>query len=99
MSVIRRTSRHLFEPGIIVGTPGAIARLELSRISPATLLSRHLAGDWGEVDESDRQENNLAVENGQRIMSVYEMAGSGEVVWIITEHDRSVTTLLLPEDY
>ncbi len=99
MSVIHRSSHHLFEPGIIVGTPGALARLEESHVSPASLLSRHLSGDWGEVDDSDRQENQAALANGWRIMSVYELPGTAEVVWVITEHDRSVTTLLLPEEY
>jgi hypothetical protein len=99
MSAIRHTNHLLFHPGLIVGTPGAIALLEGSHISPAELVSRHLSGDWGTIDEHDRLENDFAVENGLRIMSVYEMPDSGEVVWIITECDRSVTTLLLPEEY
>ncbi len=99
MPAIRHTSQQLFHAGIIVGTPGAIALLEASHISPSELLSRHLSGDWGTIDEEDRLENDLAVANGMRIMSVYEMPESGEVVWIITECDRSVTTLLLPEEY
>jgi hypothetical protein len=99
MDSTRHNTCHLFEPGIIVGTPGAIALLERYGISPGELLSRHLAGDWGEVNQSDRQENCFALENGLRIMSVYRMPGSAEVIWIITECDRSATTLLRPEDY
>jgi len=95
----RHNTCHLFEPGIIVGTPGAIALLERYGISPGEFLTRHLAGDWGEVNDTDRQENYFALEHGLRIMSVYRIPGSTEVVWIIKECDRSVTTLLRPEDY
>ena len=61
-------------------------------------LIRHLEGDWGQVCESDRQLNDSAIQDGGRIMSEY-CSGNGVRFWIITEYDRSVTTILLPSDY
>jgi hypothetical protein len=63
-----------------------------------TGLQRHQAGDWGDMDEDDRQANNCALTDGSRLFSVYHSA-NGVKFWIITEADRSVTTVLLPEDY
>ncbi len=62
------------------------------------LIRRHASGDWGDLDEEDKQENNLSLERGFRIFSAYNTS-SGMRVWIITEADRSVSTVLLPEDY
>ena len=62
------------------------------------LIDRHVSGDWGDLDEHDRGENQLALEKGFRIFSVYN-TGSGIKLYIITEADRSYTTALLPEDY
>jgi hypothetical protein len=61
-------------------------------------LARHAKGDWGDVDEADRKENELSLEKGFRLLSVYKDRG-GTKFWIITEADRSATTVLLPEDY
>jgi hypothetical protein len=66
--------------------------------NPAALLKRHVTGDWGELDEEDRRENELSVANGFRLLSSYILS-SGAKIWIITEADRSVTTLLLPSEY
>ena len=63
-----------------------------------SFLSRHANGDWGEVDEHDRQANVYAVEHGLRVLSAYTLS-SGEKIWIITEADRSRTTILLPSEY
>jgi len=60
-------------------------------------LARHAAGDWGDVDEHDRKENEMSLREGYRLLSVYH-AGD-QRFWIITEADRSATTVLLPEDY
>lgn len=60
-------------------------------------LHRHAQGDWGEVCEEDKAQNDLALERGERILSSYTV--SGKTIWIITEWDRSVTTILFPEDY
>ena len=61
-------------------------------------LMRHAAGDWGDVCPEDRQENELSLQKGYRLFSVYRSA-AGVKFWIITEWDRSVTTVLMPEDY
>ena len=61
-------------------------------------IARHLRGDWGELDKDDRRENDLSLEKGFRLVSVYRTA-AGLRFYIITEHDRSVTTILLPDEY
>lgn len=67
------------------------------RIDPLQLLSRHVRGDWGDLTEEDKQENELSVREGFRILSAY---GQGsQRLWVITKADRSVTTILLPEEY
>jgi hypothetical protein len=86
----------LFRLGHIVATPNALAQLTPQDM--LTALQRHLAGDWGDVDEPDRQENELSLEKGRRLLSVYH-AASGVKFWIITGAGRQVTTVLLPEDY
>jgi hypothetical protein len=57
-----------------------------------------VTGDWGDLEDEDKKENNFSVELGFRILSVYELETGGKV-WVITEYDRSVTTILLPEEY
>ena len=88
----------LFELGQIVATPGALRALQKAEQLPAEFLDRHVAGDWGDLCEEDQQENAFSVRHGFRILSAYTTA-AGEKIWIITEADRSATTLLLPEDY
>jgi len=61
-------------------------------------LKRHLAGDWGDVCDEDRVANELALQNGERLFSVYKKEGL-PTIWIITEWDRSITTALFPEEY
>ena len=87
-----------FSLGQIVATPGALEALEEAGERPATLLKRHIAGDWGEMDEHDRRENDRSLEDGCRLLSAYTLA-TGTKLWIITEADRSSTTLLLPSEY
>jgi hypothetical protein len=65
---------------------------------PDTFLSRHANGDWGVANEHDRQTNEYAVEHGLRVLSAYKLR-NGQKLWIITEADRSSTTILLPEEY
>ena len=91
-------SRIKFSPGSIVATPGALAALEASGDHPTAYLVRHIAGDWGDVDEHDRRENELSLVHGFRLLSAYAL-NSGTKIWVITEADRSVTTILLPEEY
>jgi len=87
-----------FPLGQIVATPGALEALHEAGERPADLLRRHLAGDWGELDEHDRQENERSLQDGCRLLSAYTLT-SGARLWIITEADRSSTTLLLPSEY
>ncbi len=85
-----------FPLGQTVITPNALRRLQPDEVLGA--LMRHAAGDWGDVCPEDRQENELSLREGFRLFSVYHSA-SDEKFWIITEADRSATTVLLPEDY
>lgn len=87
----------LFELGRVVGTPAALAALEEAGVEPLELLRRHASGDWGVVPKEDARENELSVERGYRVISSYSVGE--EKVWIITEADRSVTTILLPGEY
>jgi len=90
-------SKNRFDLGQIVATPGALELLERAGVNPLTLVRRHVTGDWGEVPPEDARENEFSVENGYRILSSYTVGG--EKIWIITEADRSATTLLLPSEY
>ena len=85
-----------FPLGQTVATPNALSMLTPDDILHA--LARHQSGDWGDMCEEDRNENNLSLEKGFRLFSVYH-AKNGVKFWIITEADRSVTTILMPEDY
>lgn len=87
-----------FSLGQVVATPGALEALASSNQSPEEFLKRHLSGDWGDVCEDDRQANEDALLHGERLLSSYRTSKSVKL-WIITEADRSATTLLLPEEY
>lgn len=82
--------------GQVVATPAAFDILTQPDILAA--LRRHSSGDWGEVDADDKAANDAALQDGTRLLSAYESA-DGVKFWIITEADRSSTTVLLPEDY
>ena len=88
----------LFQLGEVVATPGAVEAMQQLNVEPLTLLQRHVTGDWGDVCEEDAQSNTDAVQYGDRILSSY-VIGTSTKVWLITEWDRSVTTLLLPSEY
>ncbi|GIW76734.1 MAG: hypothetical protein KatS3mg104_1797 [Phycisphaerae bacterium] len=85
-----------FPLGHLVITQNALDVLD--ETSVAECVARHAAGDWGELCEADRRENERALLCGLRLFSVYCDA-AGRKLYVITEHDRSVTTVLLPEDY
>ena len=85
-----------FQLGRTVITRNALERLTNNDVQ--TAVARHGAGDWGEVCPQDRRENELSLREGFRLLSVYQ-SKAGEKFWVITEADRSVTTILLPEDY
>ena len=87
-----------FTLGQVVATPGALEALEEAGQLPQEFLHRHVVGDWGDLDAHDRQANERAVHGGDRIFSAYHTK-AGTKVWVITEYDRSVTTLLLPSEY
>ncbi len=88
----------LFDLGQTVATPGAIDALQECNVSPTSLLCRHQCGNWGDLCEEDIAENNYALSHGYRLFSSYQITDAIKI-WVITEADRSVTTLLLPEDY
>jgi hypothetical protein len=91
-------SKRLFPLGHCVATPGALEALAAAGQTPKQLLDRHLSGDWGEVDGEDQQANQDALVHGERLLSAYRTT-SGVRLWVITEADRSATTILLPEEY
>ncbi len=91
--------RPLFPLGRLMATPGALDALDRW---PLDLLVRHVRGDWGDLDEEDHRANWQALRDGARIFSAYNTQGKdGKTVrvWVITEADRSATTVLLPEEY
>ena len=101
-----------FPLGQIVATPGALELLQETGFSAAALISRHVHGDWGDLCEEDRTENEFAVTRRLRILSCYRLVDAARLaatptekrsslptLWIISEADRSVTTLLRPSDY
>jgi len=93
-----KADEPLFPLGRIVATPGAFDALARANQSPQEFLNRHVTGDWGELGEEDKAENNYSLKHGFRILSSYKTA-AGEKLWLITESDRSLTTLLQPEEY
>lgn len=84
-----------FPPGQLVSTRGALDGFTTEEIEAA--LTRHCAGDWGDLCEEDKAENERALQEGSRLLSSYKL-GAREL-WIITEADRSATTVLLPSEY
>ncbi|KVH79554.1 hypothetical protein WJ42_06040 [Burkholderia cepacia] len=87
-----------FKLGRIFATPAALEIIAEAYVSIIDLLIRHMRGDWGDLSEADRQQNELSVDAGLRLLSSYVLPG-GQTVWVITEWDRSTTTFLLPGDY
>lgn len=98
MNIQRKGQQPLFRLGTVLLTPGAILALVEAQQSALDLLERHACGDWGEMPLEDRQANERALQKGGRLFSGYTLT-TGRRLWIITEFDRSVTTLLLPMEY
>ncbi|RYC77605.1 hypothetical protein BFJ63_vAg19522, partial [Fusarium oxysporum f. sp. narcissi] len=97
--VLNVASQARLAPGHLVMTCGIDALVQQGRLNPAPYLCRHLSGDWGDLDDSDRRQNDAALRSGEdRLFSSYQVAPDLKL-WIITEWDRSVTTLLLPSEY
>ena len=91
--------KPLFPLERIVSTPGALDALAAEGADAVALITRHVSGDWGDLVKDDRNENELSVKEGFRILSAYMLPKTGVKLWIITEADRSATTLLLPDEY
>jgi hypothetical protein len=87
----------LFTTGSIVATPAALTFCEKHNVNPQTLIGRHIGGDWGDLAQADIKANADALAYDDRILSSYNIGSSK--VWLITEWDRSYTTILMPEDY
>lgn len=86
-----------FEPGEIIITEGANFSLAIRNRHPVQLLARHVEGDWGKLDEHDVMENEQSADQGGRIFSRYVV--DDQPFYVITEANRSVTTILLPDEY
>ena len=93
-----QTETKLFPLGRTLATPGALEALEQSGQDAGEFLCRHQSGDWGDLSKEDKQENDYSVDKRLRILSAYHTS-RGEKLWVITEADRSVTTILLPSEY
>ncbi|WP_284087407.1 hypothetical protein [Acinetobacter nosocomialis] len=91
------TRQRLFALGQVVSTPNALAFAESHKIDLLQLLNRHQTGDWGDLEDDDKEANEEALVNDTRIFSSYSIAE--DKIWIITEADRSFTTFLMPSDY
>jgi len=91
------TSPPLFNLGQVVATPGALTKMNALNIQPTDLLMRHVTGDWSNMGEEDCLSNQEAVQQGFRVFSAFVF--NEQKLWVITEADRSSTTILLPEEY
>ena len=89
---------YKFPLGQVVATPGVIDALSTAGQTPLEFIARHATGDWGELDEDDRLENERSLKTGCRLLSAYSLKNRTKI-WVITEADRSSTTLLLPGEY
>lgn len=87
-----------FSLGQVVATPGALAAFEQSGEQPLDYVRRHQSGDWGDLCDEDRQENEFSLLHGFRLLSAYKLR-NGAKIWVISEADRSSTTILLPSEY
>ncbi|CAJ9899705.1 Type I restriction-modification system methyltransferase subunit [Burkholderia pseudomallei] len=92
------SSEPLFPPGRVVMTVGVDELIKTGRLNPYPYLFCHLRGDWGDLCDEDRRRNDAAVNSGERLFSEYKVSPS-LTLWIITEADRSATTVLLPSEY
>jgi hypothetical protein len=95
MPVTLMAATPRFQLGQLAATTGALAAFTPEEVAQS--VQRHAQGDWGEICKSDAAQNQRALKHGGRLMSVYTYGG--KTLWIITESDRSVTTLLLPDEY
>lgn len=92
-----------FSPGQVVATPAALEALRAAGQQPSEFIGRHLAGDWGDLDDEDRRLNDAALLDGSRLLSSY-LTTAGTKLWLITEAvgddgRRASSTFLLPDEY
>ncbi len=97
-TITKTQNKVLFDLGQTVMTIGAKDALDESNQQPFEFIKLHQSGDWGDVCKDDKKENDLSVKEGFRVLSSYRTAKDVKI-WIITEADRSSTTLLLPSEY
>lgn len=97
MSSAQNLSMPLFQHGKLVMTCGISNLIEQGLLDPLPYIHRHLRGDWGDLSEEDRRANEAALKHQDRLFSSYQINPQLEL-WVITECDRSVTTLLLPSE-
>jgi hypothetical protein len=97
MATATRSPVH-FACGQLVMTPGVAYLVQEGSLRPVQYLARHFIGDWGDLSDRDRAANDAAVRRGERLLSSYRITDTLRL-WIITEADRSATTLLLPHEY
>lgn len=98
MDTLGNGHQPLFRLGTVLITPGAILALVEANQSARALLERHAYGDWGELNAADWLANERALQEGTRLFSAYTL-NTGQRLWIISEWDRSRTTLLTPTEY
>jgi len=89
----------LFPLGQLVATPGAIEAMAPYENMALRLVGRHVTGDWGDMVDEDKASNDRALLDGSRVFSAYLLPDGETKIWVITEADRSATTLLLPSEY
>ena len=92
----KRNRKSSIPTGRLVATPGVLDAVPRPELLAA--FRRHMRCDWGNLCETDRKQNEWALKNGERLLSSYR-ASNGTKFWIITEWDRSYTTILLPSEY
>lgn len=88
-----------FPLGDVVITRPALATLERLQLVPLKFIGRHASGDWGDLDAHDKRANELALKHGDRVLSAYNLPNGAGKIYVITEHDRSSTCLMLASDY
>lgn len=97
-STNRQSTITRFALGQTFITPGAEEALQIAGQTATEFLRRHMSGDWGDLSDEDVKENEFSLKEGLRLLSAYQ-TGKGQKLWIITEADRSATTILLPSEY
>ena len=94
----QNAKQSLFPLRQVVSTPGALAALRKAGQGPPEFLARHASGDWGDLCEADRQENQFSLQRGFQIFSSYR-TDAGDELWVITDNHFSITTIFLPDEY